>query len=246
MFKERTCYILGAQQDIFWKNDEMRLALPNQPSTLHRLRILSPACLPPMGLFHPKLFEPLDWKLAKRKRWADAEEIVDDDFVLDMLQNRSGGQGDKEDRLLLRDEYLFLPSGSPLCLSDVIRDAIARVMQMHEMSKQGKENKDGEAKETKLAEFTQKLYGNIILAGGCSGIKGLAEAIEQRLSKIKPAFVNQATVLVNPKSRSSLHLAWCGGKLVASAECYREIFVKRKEWQDRGIQVLRERVCFPW
>jgi len=171
---------------------------------------------------------------------------VDDDFVLDMLQNRSGGQGDKEDRLLLRDEYLFLPSGSPLCLSDVIRDAIARVMQMHEMSKQGKENKDGEAKETKLAEFTQKLYGNIILAGGCSGIKGLAEAIEQRLSKIKPAFVNQATVLVNPKSRSSLHLAWCGGKLVASAECYREIFVKRKEWQDRGIQVLRERVCFPW
>jgi hypothetical protein len=44
-----------------------------------------------MGLFHPGLFAPLAVLAAQRKPFSDPEEIMDEDFIIDMLQNRPGG-----------------------------------------------------------------------------------------------------------------------------------------------------------
>lgn len=46
--------------------------------------------------------------------------------------------------------------------------------------------------------------------------------------------------------RASANLAWGGACIAASVECYRELFVARDEWLNRGVAVLRERTTFPW
>jgi actin-related protein len=42
------------------------------------------------------------------------------------------------------------------------------------------------------------------------------------------------------------HLAWSGGCLLPSVESYKELSIRREEWEQRGIMVLREKAFFPW
>jgi len=244
-FKDRMVYVLPPQQELSVKTDEIQLARPGEPTTLHKLRVLGAACIPPLGFFSPKLFGAVDWSSAERKPWADAEEVVDDEFIHEMLQNRPGGGSNAQDeRLVLREDNMFPEEGSaPGPLHQIIKEAINRVVALHEHSKvdPGKREDSSTAQ-----EVMQRLYANIILSGGSSQIKGLAESLETRLYKIKPASVSQVTVMLNPKSRPSDRLAWCGACIVAAAECHKEVFVKREEWSTRGVHALKERVCFPW
>eukprot|EP00802_Teleaulax_amphioxeia_P026796 Tamp_27956.p2 GENE.Tamp_27956~~Tamp_27956.p2 ORF type:complete len:143 (-),score=26.50 Tamp_27956:83-511(-) len=121
-----------------------------------------------------------------------------------------------------------------------------RYLRSSKEAKSTAEQQKDKEKENKAIDTQQRLYSNVILCGGASGIKGLAEALEGRLTRLKPAAVGHVGVVVNPKERSSEHLSWGGGRIAAGVECFKEVFIRRKEWEDRGIQVLRERVCFPW
>ena len=140
--KERVTYLLAPQQEVMTRSDEIRLIVPGKGAgTLHRLKMGNAACVAPMGLFVPRLFQPLDWQAAQRKAWSDPEEVVDDDFIVEMLQNRPGGGASaQDDRVTLREEHHLPELGVyPLGLHDVIRDCIARVASVHERSDREKE-----------------------------------------------------------------------------------------------------------
>lgn len=91
-------------------------------------------------------------------------DVMDDDYIVDMLANRPGpplprsprggagawvtwararawaggtGQVQADDKLLLRDDQQLPPGGAPPgALPDVVRDAIARVIALHEANRQ--------------------------------------------------------------------------------------------------------------
>jgi hypothetical protein len=90
-FRERICYLITPQTEVTLKTDQLVLRKPGAPARIHRLKLGNTGCIGPMGLFHPGLFAPLAVDAAQRKPFSDPEEIMDEDFIIDMLQNRPGG-----------------------------------------------------------------------------------------------------------------------------------------------------------
>ncbi|KAJ1493184.1 hypothetical protein T484DRAFT_1879556 [Baffinella frigidus] len=269
IFRDNVLQLLAPQQDILAKSEDIILQFPKRAgkASLHRVRVGSSAFVAPMGLFYPKLLAPLDWSAAERKPWFEAQDLMDDDYIADMLANRPGGTGSlqADDKLLLRDDQQFPPGDVPPgALPDMIRDAIAKVVALHEANKHA----DGEQRrENKSLEASQRLWGNIILTGGGAHIKGIVEALELRLNKMRPHDVDKMKALelrlnkMRPHDVDKMkvvtgppnavegdhpHLSWSGGALVAAVESYKEFRVSREEWDQRGIGALRERVFFPW
>ncbi len=62
--KERVCHLLPPQQDIITKSEEVVIHRAGHPSTVHRIRMGTPACVTPMGLFAPRLLCPIDWRVS--------------------------------------------------------------------------------------------------------------------------------------------------------------------------------------
>jgi hypothetical protein len=157
--KERVTYLLAPQQEVMTRSDEIRLVVPGKPGgSLHRLKMGNAACVAPMGLFVPRLFQPLDWRAAERKAWSDPEEVVDDDFIVEMLQNRPGGGASaQDDRVTLREEHHLPDLGVyPSGLHDVIRDCIARVAIVHERADREKEKEKASADKGEKGERGDK------------------------------------------------------------------------------------------
>ena len=106
--------------------------------------------------------------------------------------------------------------------------------------------KDGKPQVDKAQEAVQKLYSNIVIVGGGSGIQNIAETLQQRVMGLKPQSVNSVSVQINPRDKDSQHMAWAGGGIIPSVESFKEVFVSREEWELKGVGILREKVMFPW
>lgn len=82
----------------------------------------------------------------------------------------------------------------------------------------------------------QRLYANIVLAGGASALPGLAERLTKELAKHAPT----GTAVEASRALSARHedACWRGGSLLASLPASEGLWVTAEEYAERGPEVL--------
>lgn len=77
-------------------------------------------------------------------------------------------------------------------------------------------------------------YGNILLTGGNTCFKGLAEKLCSELKKLNNPNINiKITNSANPKSS-----CWIGGNIISTLEVFRKMWVTKKDWLEKGTKVI--------
>ena len=77
-------------------------------------------------------------------------------------------------------------------------------------------------------------YGNILLTGGNTCFKGLAEKLCNELKKLNNPNINiKITNSANPKSS-----CWIGGNIISTLEVFRKMWVTKKDWLEKGTKVI--------
>jgi actin-related protein 8 len=98
----------------------------------------------------------------------------------------------------------------------------------------------------------KKMYGCIIIIGGCAQVPGLGALLQERLALAVPALyarvvtADSIQVLSRPKGVDPRHLAWKGGTVAARLETLEECWLEPAEWEEDGLALAYERMPFVW
>lgn len=89
---------------------------------------------------------------------------------------------------------------------------------------------------------------DVLLVGGNSLMKGLSQYLEKKLTKHYSEKHSDVTIKINVmsgiKSISPIFLSWKGASIVTKLESFKEMCIKREEFECFGLKVIRERVPF--
>lgn len=89
------------------------------------------------------------------------------------------------------------------------------------------------------ADIKKDLYENILLAGGTSMMKGLADRLKKDVKALAPSSMNAE--VYDPPER--LYSSWLGGSILASLSSFREMFVSKQDYQNFGSSIIYQK-CF--
>ncbi|KAF7236471.1 Actin-like protein 7A [Varanus komodoensis] len=84
----------------------------------------------------------------------------------------------------------------------------------------------------------KKLMGNILLCGGCTTIKGFADRFQRELIRMCP---NDNPISSASSERKTS--VWIGGSILASLKTFQQLWVHRREYEERGPFYIY-RKCF--
>jgi actin-related protein len=89
------------------------------------------------------------------------------------------------------------------------------------------------------ADIKRELYGNILLAGGTSMMRGLSDRLKKDVKALAPSSMNAE--VYDPPER--LYSAWLGGSILASLSSFRDMFVSKADYQNFGASIIYQK-CF--
>jgi len=89
------------------------------------------------------------------------------------------------------------------------------------------------------ADIKKDLYENILLAGGTSMMRGLAERLKKDVKALAPSSMNAE--VCDPPER--LYSAWLGGSILASLSSFRDMFISKADYQNYGQSIIYQK-CF--
>ena len=104
----------------------------------------------------------------------------------------------------------------------------------------------------KSTEVKRRLYGSVLLLGGCARTPGLVEYLEWRvascwsLASDATEGIERVEVVRLPPGTEPESLAWRGAAILPLLETGRGLWILRDEWQQRGALAAREACAFPW
>ncbi|XP_060619767.2 actin-like protein 7A [Anolis sagrei] len=84
----------------------------------------------------------------------------------------------------------------------------------------------------------KNLMGNILLCGGCTMIKGFADRFQRELVRMCPN--DNPISSASPERKTSV---WTGGSILASLKAFQQLWVHRREYEERGPFYIY-RKCF--
>jgi actin-related protein 8 len=94
------------------------------------------------------------------------------------------------------------------------------------------------------------LFANILVVGGTSQIDGLAEVLEQRVSRLATIENDLEKVEVVKSLRKDLDprfISWRGAAVLCALDSVRtDCWLTSAEWDQFGITALKEKVPFVW
>lgn len=89
---------------------------------------------------------------------------------------------------------------------------------------------------------------DVLLVGGNSLIKGFSQYLEKKLTKYYAEKHPETTIKVNVmsgiKSISPIYLSWKGASICTKLESFKEMCIKKEEFECFGLKIVRERVPF--
>jgi actin beta/gamma 1 len=83
------------------------------------------------------------------------------------------------------------------------------------------------------------LYGNVVLAGGTTMFKGIADRMHKELTALAPSTMKIR--IVAPSERK--HSAWIGGSTLASLSTFQQMWISKQEYDESGPSIVH-RKCF--
>jgi hypothetical protein len=104
----------------------------------------------------------------------------------------------------------------------------------------------------KSTEVKRRLYGTILLLGGCARTRGLAEYLEWRIMQCwriameATEGIERVQVVRPPEGTEPESVTWRGAATLPQLESGRGLWILRTEWEARGALVAREACAFSW
>lgn len=83
-------------------------------------------------------------------------------------------------------------------------------------------------------DLRMKLYGTILLSGGNTALKGMAQSLHKEIKKISPEHVKVRLYKISQPEYG----CWSGGKAVTSLETFKNLWVTKSEWGENGEGIL--------
>lgn len=88
-------------------------------------------------------------------------------------------------------------------------------------------------------DIRKDLYANIVLSGGTTMFKGIAERMEKDVAKLAPDQVK--VKIIAPKERK--YSVWIGGSILASLTTFQSMWITKAEYEEHGPSIVH-RKCF--
>lgn len=85
------------------------------------------------------------------------------------------------------------------------------------------------------------LFSNIVLAGGSTLFEGLAERMQQEISKLASSVELKANVLAPPER---LYSVWLGGSVLGSLSTFQSMWITKAEYDEYGGAAIIHDKCF--
>lgn len=86
-------------------------------------------------------------------------------------------------------------------------------------------------------ELQKKLFSNIVLTGGSTSFLGFSERIQKEVSGMSESAMK--VKVISPQEK--IFSAWIGGTLVATQSTFPEICVTKREFEEFGSKIIREK-----
>lgn len=83
-------------------------------------------------------------------------------------------------------------------------------------------------------DIRKDLYGSIVLSGGTTCFKNLAERIQTEVAALAPAKIN--VKVVAPAERK--YSVWIGGSILASLSTFQQLWITREDYDDFGASIV--------
>jgi actin len=88
------------------------------------------------------------------------------------------------------------------------------------------------------AEIRNYLYGNVILCGGTTCLKGFADRMQRELVALAPS-KTKVWICAAPERK---YAAWIGGSILASLSTSEGIFISRSEYDECGPSIVHRKI----
>lgn len=88
-------------------------------------------------------------------------------------------------------------------------------------------------------DIRKDLFGNVVLAGGCSMFPGVQERVQKELTALAPSSM-RLKVVAPPERKYS---AWIGGSILASLSTFQQMWITKYEYDENGPSIVH-RKCF--
>ncbi len=88
-------------------------------------------------------------------------------------------------------------------------------------------------------DIRKELFGNIVLAGGTTMFKGMAERLQKELTALAPSTM-EIKIIAPPERKES---AWLGGSILASLSKFQQMWISKQEYDESGPSIVH-RKCF--
>jgi len=91
-------------------------------------------------------------------------------------------------------------------------------------------------------DVREELFGNIILNGGSTMFRGLAERLQKEVGRLldDEASACKVDVIALPERT---HAAWIGGSVLASLPSFQQMWITREEYEEAGPAIVH-RKCY--
>lgn len=87
-------------------------------------------------------------------------------------------------------------------------------------------------------DLRRTLFQQIVLAGGSTMFSGFPERMVLELKKLAPHKETKIRVSAPPERK---HLTWIGGSILASLGTFKEMWIRRDEWDDVGPNIVHRK-----
>ncbi|KAJ3074885.1 centractin- actin- protein of the dynactin complex [Podochytrium sp. JEL0797] len=88
-------------------------------------------------------------------------------------------------------------------------------------------------------DIRRSLYGNVVLSGGTTMYRGIADRLERELSSDAPSSIK--VKIIAPEERK--YSVWIGGSILASLSTFQSMWISKQEYEESGASIVH-RKCF--
>jgi actin-related protein len=88
-------------------------------------------------------------------------------------------------------------------------------------------------------DLHEDLFGNIVLAGGTTMFKGMADRLKKEITALAPSTM-KIKIIAPPDRKYS---AWIGGSVIASLSAFQQMWISKQEYDESGPSIVH-RKCF--
>jgi len=86
-------------------------------------------------------------------------------------------------------------------------------------------------------DIRRDLYGNVVMSGGSTMFKGIAERMQKELTALAPSSMT-VKIIAPPERKYSV---WIGGSILSSLSTFEEMWVKKEEYDESGPSIVHRK-----